>query len=122
MKASLTFVITIDSKNENIDEEVKVEVPLFGKHYIEDMSSSKNIMYLTRQQLYNPEKHVMVRIISPIKFPVDWKSRTIDRDMIDEINKKEKAKNPSVHSTTSKSAKIKTKYDEELPTMSNTSW
>ena len=122
MKASLTFVITIDSKNENIDEEEKTKFPLFGKHYIEDMSSSKNLMYFTAQQQYNSEKHVMVRIISPIKFPVDWKSRTIDRDMIDEINKKEKAKNPSIHSATSKSININTNYDEELPTVSNTSW
>jgi acetyl esterase/lipase len=47
-----------------------------------------NPMYLTRSQLYKPEKHVMVRILSPIEFPVDWKNRMIKHDMIEEVNKK----------------------------------
>lgn len=59
---------------------------LHKKHYIEELHNSKNPMYLTKSRLYNPEKHVMVRILSPIEFPVDWKNRMIKHEMINELN------------------------------------
>ena len=56
------------------------------KHYIEEIHKDKNPMYLTKSKLYNSDKNVMVRILSPIRFPVDWKERVIQRDLIEEYN------------------------------------
>lgn len=65
---------------------------LLKKHYIEELQSHKNPMYLTNARLYKPEKHVMVRILSPIEFPVDWKNRMIKQDMINQHNNKSQSK------------------------------
>lgn len=80
-----------------------IGLELMKSHYIEELSHAKNPMYLTRSQLYKPEKHVMVRILSPIEFPVDWKNRMLKYDMIEEVNRKKKGiKNESFLSSFSK--------------------
>ena len=61
---------------------------MIKKHYIEDLNNDKNPLYLTKDVLYRPERHVMVRILSPVEFPVDWKNRMIKREVIQEYNNK----------------------------------
>jgi len=74
-------------------------------HYIEELQHAKNPMYLTKPQLYKPDKHVMVRILSPIEFPVDWKNRMVKHEVIAEaIIKKKGYRDDSFSSSNSKRA------------------
>ena len=64
-------------------------------------------MYLTKSRLYRPEKNVMVRILSPIEFPVDWNNRMIKQSVID----KSKIKTKDLISFSSIKSKISTGVD-----------
>jgi len=82
-----------------------IGMELMKSHYIEELQHAKNPMYLTKPQLYKPDKHVMVRILSPIEFPVDWKNRMVKHEVIAEaIIKKKGYRDDSFSSSNSKRA------------------
>jgi hypothetical protein len=80
---------------------------ILKKHYIEELQSQKNPLYLTKTKLYNPDKHVMVRILSPIEFPVDWKNRMINHDMIEQHNNKDNTNKKTLLSSFSSIGSLK---------------
>mmetsp|Transcript_15010 Transcript_15010/g.14880 ORF Transcript_15010/g.14880 Transcript_15010/m.14880 type:complete len:331 (+) Transcript_15010:381-1373(+) len=56
-----------------------------GTHYM-DMQGPINDVYMTKSRLYDSETNVMVRILSPFTFPVDWKNKTLKLNVIDKAN------------------------------------
>lgn len=76
-------------------------------HYTERLHSEKNPMYLTKSVLYRPEKQVMVRILSPVEFPVDWKNRLVRYDLIDQQENKTSRSSSFFKSLVGKKKKIK---------------
>lgn len=52
----------------------------------EEFDENEHSRFLTDPSLYDPEKNVMVRVLSPLEFPVDWETRKVDQTMIDQAN------------------------------------
>ncbi|CAI2383957.1 unnamed protein product [Moneuplotes crassus] len=55
--------------------------------FSEDFDKNEQSQFLTDPSLYDPEKNVMVRVLSPFKLPVNWETRKVDQTMIEQANK-----------------------------------
>ncbi|CAI2384024.1 unnamed protein product [Moneuplotes crassus] len=80
---------TITKNLMDIKHPASASIGDFQHNSAEEFDENEQSQFLTDPSSYNPEKNVMVRVLSPFELPVDWETRKVDQTMIDHINKNE---------------------------------